>query len=98
MEQLHNAMEDFTVGKVDQNEKGFFIALFAFIRILFCGAYLYFEAYNKYPLHTYMIVNWTGMPWRKTHNDEMEMPDRETKNRIKAMKEWNGFVMLIYSI
>lgn len=36
------------------------------------------------------------MPYRKIENDTM--PDRETKSRILAMKEWNGFVMLIYSI
>ena len=39
----------------------YYISIFAIIRILVLGSYIFYEA-RKFPLYTYMQANWMGWP------------------------------------
>lgn len=62
--------------------------MFALIRILVLGAYIWLEA-RKMPLYTYMQVNWMGWP---------ERGEAIPKKQLLQVKPWNGFMMNMYSI
>ena len=76
METIHHMMEHWEAQEHDtpelleahgdeahQSESRRFISMFALIRILVLGSYIWLEA-RKIPLYTYMQVNWMGWPQR----------------------------------
>jgi hypothetical protein len=74
----------------------YYISIFAIIRILCLGCYIFFEA-KKFPLYTYMQANWMGWPSRNTQQS-FGSTNQKLKTKLLQLQPWNSFMLNLYSI
>lgn len=74
------------------NDTQFFISIFAVIRLVLFGLYLYFEYVAGPPLYTYMHDNWLAHPYR--FSNAMSQAKMKTRECLR----WDGQSFLQYSI